>query len=50
MLDCFSRYVWGRLYTSKLPVTAVQALNMDFSTLLKNKVLLAAIQAYRALS
>ena len=27
MLDCFSRYVWARLYTSKLPVTAVQILN-----------------------
>ena len=27
MLDRFSRYVWARLYTSKLPVTAVQILN-----------------------
>ncbi len=27
VLDCFSRYVWARLYTSKLPVTAVQILN-----------------------
>lgn len=27
MLDCFSRYVWARLYTSKMPVTAVQILN-----------------------
>ena len=27
VLDCFSRYVWGRLYTSKMPVTAVQILN-----------------------
>ena len=27
MLDGFSRYVWARLYTSKLPVTAVQVLN-----------------------
>ncbi len=27
MLDRFSRYVWARLYTSKLPVTAVQTLN-----------------------
>ena len=26
-LDCFSRYVWARLYTSKMPVTAVQILN-----------------------
>ena len=27
MLDCFSRSVWARLYTSKMPVTAVQILN-----------------------
>ena len=27
VLDCFSRYVWDRLYTSKMPVTAVQILN-----------------------
>ena len=27
VLDCFSRYVWALLYTSKLPVTAVQILN-----------------------
>ncbi len=27
VLDCFSRYVWARLYTSKMPVTAVQILN-----------------------
>jgi transposase InsO family protein len=26
-LDCFSRYAWGRLYTSKLPITAVHPLN-----------------------
>ena len=26
-LDCFSRHVWARLYTSKMPVTAVQILN-----------------------
>ena len=25
--DCFSRHVWARLYTSKMPVTAVQILN-----------------------
>lgn len=29
VLDCFSRYAWGRLYTSKLPVTAVHVLNND---------------------
>jgi transposase InsO family protein len=29
VLDCFSRYAWGRLYTSKLPLTAVQVLNND---------------------
>jgi len=29
VLDCFSRYTWGRLYTSKLPVTAVHVLNND---------------------
>ena len=27
MPDCFSRYVWARLYTSKMPVAAVQILN-----------------------
>ena len=27
VLDCYSRYAWGRLYTTKLPVTAVQTLN-----------------------
>lgn len=29
VLDCFSRYAWGRLYTSKLPVTAMHVLNTD---------------------
>jgi transposase InsO family protein len=29
VIDCYSRYAWGRLYTSKLPVTAVQTLNND---------------------
>lgn len=29
VLDCFSRHAWGRLYTSKLPLTAVQILNND---------------------
>ena len=29
LLDCFSRYAWGRLYTSKLPLTAVQVMNND---------------------
>jgi len=28
-IDCYSRYAWGRLYTNKLPVTAVQTLNND---------------------
>lgn len=28
-LDCHSRYAWGRLYTNKLPITAVQVLNND---------------------
>ena len=27
VLDCFSRFVWARLYTSTMPVTAVQILN-----------------------
>jgi transposase InsO family protein len=27
VLDCFSRHAWARLYTSKMPVTAVQTLN-----------------------
>lgn len=29
MIDCFSRFAFGRLYTSKLPVTAVYVLNND---------------------
>lgn len=29
VIDCFSRHAWGRLYTSKLPVTAVHVLNED---------------------
>ena len=29
VIDCHSRYAWGRLYTSKLPVTAVHVLNED---------------------
>ncbi len=28
-IDCHSRYAWGRLYASKLPLTAVQLLNND---------------------
>ena len=28
-LDCHSRFVWARLYNSKLPVTAVHVLNHD---------------------
>jgi len=26
-IDCFSRYAWGRLYNSKMPITAVHLLN-----------------------
>ena len=29
VIDCFSRHAWGRLYTSKLPVTAIHVLNED---------------------
>jgi transposase InsO family protein len=29
VIDCHSRYAWGRLYTNKLPVTAVHALNTN---------------------
>lgn len=29
VIDCHSRYAWGRLYTSKLPITAVHTLNTD---------------------
>lgn len=29
VLDCHSRYAWARLYTSKLPITAVHILNED---------------------
>ena len=28
-IDCHSRYAWGRLYTSKLPITAVHLMNND---------------------
>ncbi len=29
VIDCHSRYAWGRLYTSKLPITAVHVMNHD---------------------
>ncbi|HET7370586.1 MAG TPA: IS481 family transposase [Gammaproteobacteria bacterium] len=29
VIDCYSRYAFGRLYTSKLPVTAIHVLNED---------------------
>ena len=29
VIDCYSRYAFGRLYTSKMPVTAVHVLNTD---------------------
>ena len=29
VLDCYSRYAFGRLYTSKLPITAVHVMNED---------------------
>jgi len=29
VVDCYSRYAWGRLYTTKIPVTAVQTLNNE---------------------
>jgi len=29
VIDCYSRHAWGRLYTSKLPVTAIHVLNTD---------------------
>jgi transposase InsO family protein/transposase-like protein len=29
VIDCYSRYAWGRLYTNKLPVSAVHVLNTD---------------------
>ena len=29
VIDCYSRYAFGRLYTSKLPLTAVHVLNND---------------------
>jgi transposase InsO family protein len=28
-IDCYSRYVWGRLYTNKMPVNSAQLLNND---------------------
>lgn len=36
VIDCFSRHVWGRLYTSKLPVTAVQVINNDVIPFFEN--------------
>lgn len=27
VIDCYSRYAWGKLHTTKMPVTAVQTLN-----------------------
>lgn len=29
VVDCYSRYAWGRLYSNKMPVTAVHVLNND---------------------
>jgi transposase InsO family protein len=29
VLDCLSRYAWARIYTSKMPITAVHILNED---------------------
>lgn len=29
VIDCHSRYAWGRMYTNKLPVTAVHVLDND---------------------
>lgn len=29
VIDCYSRYAWGRLYPNKMPVTAVHVLNTD---------------------
>lgn len=29
VIDCHNRYTWGRLYTNKMPVTAVHVLNND---------------------
>lgn len=29
VIDCYSRYAWGRLYTNKMPLTAVHVLNHD---------------------
>ena len=26
VIDCFSRYAWGRLYANKLPVTAIHVI------------------------
>ncbi len=36
VIDCFSRYAWGRLYTNKLPVTAVHVLNNDVMPFFKS--------------
>lgn len=29
VIDCYSRYAWGRLYHNKLPITAVHVMNND---------------------
>jgi transposase InsO family protein len=36
VIDCHSRYAWGRLYTSKIPVTAVHVLNNDVLPFFEN--------------
>ena len=45
VLDCFSRHVWARLYTSKMPVTAGQILNNDALPFFEAHAVLAAVVA-----
>jgi len=36
VIDCHSRYAWGKLFTTKLPITAVQTLNNEVLPFFEN--------------
>lgn len=39
VIDCHSRYAWGRMYTSKIPITAIQTLNKYIITFFEDHVI-----------
>ena len=44
VIDCYSRYAWGRLYTSKPPITAVHVMNNDLlPTLEENRARITTV-------